>query len=77
MSAGSVSDRRSEAIRRWGAALERHDDDEVDRIVRRSHAERNVVAASGSLGPMLGGARIVPGRRPDASDLLDPAPPVL
>jgi hypothetical protein len=53
---GTVGDRDSQrvAIDCWGAALERGDGDEVDRLVRQSRADWVEVATSGRMGPMLG-----------------------
>jgi hypothetical protein len=50
----SAGDRQRESIARWGVALERHDADEVARLVRQSHDARNEDAATGRFGPMVG-----------------------
>jgi chromosome condensin MukBEF MukE localization factor len=41
------------AIDRWGAALQQGDDEEVDRLVRQSRADRVEAAMSGQLGTMV------------------------
>ena len=47
-------DPRLDVIDRWRVALSQHDDDEVDRLVRQSRADRVEGATSGRLGLMLG-----------------------
>ena len=45
---------RLDAIDRWGDALEQGDEDEVDRLVRQSRADRSDGALSARLGLVLG-----------------------
>ena len=48
--------RRLETMGQWGAALEQGDEDEVERIVRRSRTARVADADFGRLGQMVGSA---------------------
>jgi len=47
-------DPRRQNLAHWGAALERGDQAEVDRLVRQSRLDHSWIAASGQLGTMLG-----------------------
>ncbi len=54
--AGMGHDARRDAVDRWRVALAEHDDDEVERLVQQSRADRVEGATSGRLGAWLGGA---------------------